>query len=87
MNSFFSFLFWLAGVLQMIAMLGGLAFWLLFGWLVFSKKGWTFFALCLKAPEYRCHSCLDRESCGAAFTDVLYPCWWYVEDDLKEKKP
>lgn len=79
MNQFMSFLFWLSGVLQMIAMLGGLVFWLLLGWLAFSKQGRTFFALCLRAPEYRCNSCLYRESCHAAFTDVLYPCWWYAE--------
>ena len=81
MNYLVSFLFWLAGILQFLGMVGGLCFWGLVGWMIFSGEGRAFWACVLEFPEFRCGSCIDAESCAAAGTGPLYPCWWYKEKD------
>lgn len=81
MNSFFSFLFWLAGVLQLISMIGGMIVWIILAWMVFTRRGWHALQQLWEMPEYRCWSCSHHARCKAADTGVIYPCQWYKEKD------
>ena len=87
MNLLFSFLFWLAGVLQLIGMIGGLLFWIVLGWMVFTQRGRHALQQLWDMPEYRCHSCSFSWYCFLEKSGLLHHCRVYVEDDSKEKKP
>ena len=81
MNQFMSFLFWLAGVLQLIGMVGGLLFWVVLGWMAFTQRGRHALQQLWDMPEYRCRSCHLSGRCMAEDSGVLYPCRWYAKKD------
>lgn len=80
-NHIVSFLCWLVGVLQVIGFAGGLCFWAVVIWMICSRKGSAFWVAIFELEEFRCNSCEDRNTCPAAGTGSLYPCWWYKEKD------
>ena len=78
-NSVVDFTIWFVGCLHVVGCLGGLAF---FFWAVYLglKKS-------LKPDEEnRCESCIDRTSCPAAFTGVLYPCFYFEPEVVQHDK-
>lgn len=67
MNHFANALIWLGGILNVLGLLGGLAF------LVF----WLLGFVQLEKGEHRCYKCEDAANCPAAYTGVAYPCAHY----------
>ena len=66
-------------MLQFLGMIGGLVFWIILGWMAFTRRGRFAFAQLWQMPEYRCRSCADYTYCPASDSGPIYPCLHYEE--------
>lgn len=78
-QNFVNFIFWLWGVLDVIAALGGLIALVVLCWLFFTRRGAAARASLHIDDEYRCRHCTECNYCAAAYSGVAYPCPDYQE--------
>lgn len=71
--------FFLYGVLGILADLGGLLALIFLGWLLCTRHGRAI--LSGLSGETRCGTCGAERSCPAAYSGVLYPCPYYEKEE------